>query len=118
MKRILCVDDHQDICELVAASLPSYKVICENTAIEAVMRAVSTRFDLYIIDYRLPDLNGIELCKKIKEFEPDAQFLIFTGTDLLTEDEAIAAGAKGLVKKGAWFPRNLMEKVGQLLNIL
>ena len=118
MKRILCVDDHKDICELVVALLPDYEIFCEHTAIEAVMRAATFSFDLYLIEYLLPDADGIFLCEAIRRFDPSVPILLFNGTGLITERQVVEAGAQGLIKKETGFPSNLVEEIKRLVSIV
>lgn len=52
----------------------------------------NSRFSLFILDIRLPDGNGIELCRWIRWFDVDTPVLIYAATNLSYE-EVLAAGA-------------------------
>lgn len=67
--KILMVEDEQEISELVAFYLnnENYEVdTCENGQ-EALEKIMNTEYSLAILDVMLPDINGFELCKKIRE---------------------------------------------------
>ena len=58
-KKILCVDDHTDFCELVAAILHDVKVVSAHSMADAIVLATREKFDLYLLDYHLPDGTGL-----------------------------------------------------------
>ena len=83
---------------------------------DAVKRATAEKFDLYILDYHLPDGTGLELCLMLRTFDRDTPILFATATSSITEAQVITAGAQGLIKKGATsFIDDLPAKVSQLL---
>jgi CheY-like chemotaxis protein len=116
-KLILCVDDISDTCELISAILKEYKTTSAYSMADAVKRATAEKFDLYMLDYHLPDGTGLELCLMLRTFDRDTPILFATATSSITEEQVITAGAQGLVKKGTKsFIDNLPAKVSQLLN--
>ena len=116
-KRILCVDDHTDMCELVAVILKKYQVVSAHSMEDALRQATLEKFDLYLLDYHLPDGTGLELCLLIKNFDTETPILFFTGTSSMTKDQASTVGAQGLVRKGnAAFNDELAKKVEELLS--
>src|SRR5690348_14184928 len=98
-KQILCVDDHTDFCELIALALDRVKVISADTTAKAIALARSTAFDLYLLDFHLPDGNGIDLCRSLRKFDQQTPILFITATSTMTESRAIREGAQGLVHK-------------------
>ncbi|HEX2640835.1 MAG TPA: response regulator [Pyrinomonadaceae bacterium] len=115
-RKILCVDDHTDFCELVAAILQDVKVVSAHSVAEAVALATKEKFDLYLLDYHLPDGTGLELCLLLRGFDAKTPILFMTGTSSISEAQAINAGADGLVKKGRTEAvADLRSKVTQLL---
>jgi CheY-like chemotaxis protein len=99
-RSILCVDDHKDFCELVAAILHDVKVVSAHSMADAILLATREKFDLYLLDYHLPDGTGLELCLLLRGFDSRTPILFMTGTSSMTEAQALTAGANGLVKKG------------------
>ncbi len=65
--RILCVDDHEDSNMMMKVLLEmwNYEVALACTAVDGLHLAQSERFDLYLLDTRLPEISGLELCKQI-----------------------------------------------------
>jgi two-component system OmpR family response regulator len=88
--RILHVDDDPDIRLMMAASLQEfgYVVATAGTNAEAIELAKQFKFDLSILDVRLPDGSGIELCQKIKQIQPDAPAVYYSAYASDEEQEA------------------------------
>ena len=63
--RVLCVDDHHDTSEMLQMLLSEedYEVHTAATMEEACRTGVEVEFDLYVLDKRLPDGTGVELCE-------------------------------------------------------
>jgi CheY-like chemotaxis protein len=77
---ILHVDDDPDIRLLIAASLQEfgYVVATAGTVAEALQLAKDVRFNLCILDVRLPDGTGIELCQQLRKLQPDVPILYYS----------------------------------------
>jgi DNA-binding response OmpR family regulator len=100
--RILCVDDHEDTSEMLQLLLSAedYEVVTAVTMEEALKLAKSESFDLYVLDKRLPDGSGLELCRGLTEVTPDVPCLIYTGDAYeVHRQQALAAGADVYVAK-------------------
>lgn len=104
MTRVFLVDDHEivrrGIAELVDAER-DLEVVGEASGVrQALARIAATRPDVAVLDVRLPDGNGIDLCREIQSREPGIACLILTAYD---DDEAVRsavlAGAAGYVVK-------------------
>lgn len=119
--RILYVDDNKDSCEMVSAMLPlysdwKYSVTAVETADAAVCLMEKRAFDIYILDYALPDISGVELCERIRETDADTPILFFTGkAQEADRKKAINAGASEYLVKPNDLIR-LTETVKQLLS--
>src|SRR3954447_7503289 len=102
--RIYLLDDHEIVRRGVTDllnSVPDFDVVGEaGTAAEALRRLPAAVPDVAILDGRLPDGSGIEVCRIIREQNPTVKCLILTSYD---DDEAIfaavLAGAAGYVLK-------------------
>jgi CheY-like chemotaxis protein len=100
--RVLCVDDHHDTSEMLELLLSKedYEVETAATMEEACKLAAAKPFDLYVLDRRLPDASGLELCGKLNEITPGVPCIFYTGDAYeLHRREAIAAGAAAYVAK-------------------
>jgi DNA-binding NarL/FixJ family response regulator len=104
--RILIADDHELVREGVRRFLerqPGWEICgTARTGREAVHQAEKLRPDVVVLDFNLPELNGLEAVGQIKRAVPQTEILIFTGVDV---DELIPqlfeAGAKGVVLKSS-----------------
>jgi two-component system alkaline phosphatase synthesis response regulator PhoP len=78
--KILVVDDEYNIVELVKYNLKSngYEVKEAYDGKEAIEMALSEKFDLIILDLMLPKIDGIEVCKTIKENNPNIKVIMLT----------------------------------------
>lgn len=104
MVKVFLVDDHEvvrrGLVDLLGAD-PELDVVGEAGSVaEAMARVPAARPDVAVLDVRLPDGNGIELCRDLLSRMPDLRCLIPTS---YTSDEAmldaILAGASGYVVK-------------------
>lgn len=104
--RIYLLDDHEVVREGLRTLLESsdeFTVVGESAlASEAVGRIPALHTDVAILDARLPDGNGIEVCRTVRAVDPHIRALILTSYD---DDEAlfaaIMAGASGYLLKEA-----------------
>ena len=100
--RILCVDDHEDTSEMLTLLLSQedYEVVTAVTVQEALQLAKTKSFDLYVLDKRLPDGSGLDLCKKLTLMTPGVPCMFYTGDAYeMHRHEAFAAGADSYVAK-------------------
>ncbi|OBG83518.1 DNA-binding response regulator [Mycobacterium sp. NS-7484] len=104
MIRVFLVDDHEvvrrGLIDLLSAD-PELDVIGEADSVaQAMARVPAVAPDVAVLDVRLPDGNGIELCRDLLSRMPDLRCLMLTS---FTSDEAmldaILAGASGYVVK-------------------
>ena len=102
MNKVLVVDDDQDIRLLLERFLSKNKFTTETaqdgeSAIECLKEQ---SFDLVLCDFKLPDINGLELIQKIKILCPEAAIIVITGySDVKVAVKAIKLGAYEYVTK-------------------
>ena len=100
--KILCVDDHRDTSEMLQLLLveENYEVHTAATMNEASILAAEIEFDLFVLDKRLPDGTGIELCEILHELKPGVPCIFYTGDAYeIHRHEAMQAGAAAYVAK-------------------
>lgn len=100
--RILCVDDHFDTSEMLQMLLSEedYDVKVCATIEETCKLAVKSEFDLYVLDKRLPDGTGMELCTKLNQLTPGVPCIFYTGDAYeIHRLEAMEAGAAAFIAK-------------------
>lgn len=98
----LCVDDNEDTCEMLTLLLRLWGIEVHSayTAREALTVTRTKQFDVYLLDSWLPDLDGFQLCRKLRERTPRAHVLFFSGAVYDTDKQkAMEAGANGYVVK-------------------
>lgn len=100
--RVLCVDDDEDsrvmLITLLRHALLEAKAV--GTAAQALSSIQTERFDLYLLDSRLPDLDGFDLCRRMRAFDPDTPILFFSGAAYEDDKKrGIEAGANAYVIK-------------------
>jgi DNA-binding response OmpR family regulator len=77
-----------------------YDVYTAATMEEACTLAASRSFDLYVLDKRLPDGTGLELCEKLSGITPGVPCIFYTGDAYeMHRREAMEAGAAAYVAK-------------------
>jgi two-component system, NarL family, response regulator DevR len=104
MIRVFLVDDHEivrrGLVELIESDGDMVVVGEAGTAEEALSRIPPTRPDVAVLDVRLPDGNGIEVCREVRARHPEIACLMLTS---FADDEALVAalmaGAAGFVLK-------------------
>ncbi|SDO71764.1 two component transcriptional regulator, LuxR family [Nakamurella panacisegetis] len=102
--RVFLLDDHEivrrGIADLISAAGDIEVVGEAGSAAEALARVPSLRPQVAILDARLPDGSGIDVCRDLRSADPDLQCLILTSYD---DDEAlfaaVMAGAAGYLLK-------------------
>jgi DNA-binding response OmpR family regulator len=100
--RILHVDDHQDTRLMMAALLQDrgYGVLTAGNLAEALDLAKEIAFDLYILDVRLPDGTGVELCQKLRARRPGVPILYYSAYgDAAEVERALAICGDAYLKK-------------------
>jgi DNA-binding NarL/FixJ family response regulator len=104
--RILVADDHPVVRDGLVAILgtqPDFEVVGEaGNGSEAVDRAVALQPDVILLDLEMPELDGVEVLRRLRESSPDVRAIVFTAFD--TDERilgAVQAGAQGYLLKGA-----------------
>ncbi|ANY77394.1 DNA-binding response regulator [Microvirga ossetica] len=104
MTRILIADDHDVVrsgLQAILGDQPGWEVVAEaEDGRQAVELAAATQPDVAILDYQLPIMNGVEVTRQIRAFQPRTEVLIFTmhGSEPLIR-ELLEAGARGYLLK-------------------
>jgi len=119
--RILCVEDNRDSREMIATLLretdKSYDVTAVETAAEALELDGKTTFDLYILDIWLPGMDGVELCRRLRDRGVAKPIMFFSamGVQAKDRDYVLSSGADEFLVKSVDLDR-FTETVSRLLN--
>jgi len=115
---ILHVDDDPDVRLLMAGSLQEfgYVVLTAGTVAEALQLAKNLKFSLCILDVRLPDGTGIELCQRLRTLQPDVPIVYYSAyADEAVQREALSRCGDAYLQKPV-SAAELEQTIARLLN--
>jgi CheY-like chemotaxis protein len=116
-QRILCVDDNKDSSEVITLMLQDsgFDTVAAGSCAEALQLLQEQKCDLILLDLRLPDGDGVELCNGIRKIDPRIPIVFFSASATKAEMErAMQNGAQAYLTK----PKGLdvlTETISQLL---
>jgi DNA-binding response OmpR family regulator len=116
-RRILCVDDDPDTCWMLSLMLGNagYEVKSASGITEGLKLAKSERFDLYLLDRTFADGTGVELCRRIREFDPQTPVVFFSGLAYESDRQlGLEAGAQEYLIK----PDDLIRLIDTVQRLL
>jgi len=114
--RILAVDESADVRDYFVNVMEGFKLSCDVAADGAealdMVKSTDKPYNMFFIDWHMPDMNGIELTKKIKEINSDNSVIIMSSMAdwNIIEKEAVAAGVKYSIPKPL-FPSGLVNAI-------
>jgi len=103
-ERVLLVDDEEEFLEIMSERMRArdIEVTTSTSAREALDMIATESYDAVIMDFMMPEMNGIEALKVIKEKNPEMQIILLTGHATIEKTvEAMKAGAMDLIEKPA-----------------
>ena len=103
-KVVLVVDDSTTVRKFVAASLnmKGFRVVTAADGVEALERMPAEKFDLIITDLNMPDMDGFEFIRTLRETPEyrDIPIIVLSSmTDLKNKDYALELGALAFLEK-------------------
>jgi len=116
--KILCVDDNPNVLYSLRRFLEAegFEVYLATSGKEALSFLEKEVYDVALIDYKMPEMNGIELIKRIKEEGYEIEPIIVTAYgDVSLVVEAIKAGAYDYILK-PWEDELLISSINKVLN--
>ncbi len=102
MSRILVVDDEQDVVESLFHSLKrrGYEVETAMTGEAGIEKTKKSKFDVILLDIKLPDLNGIQVLEQMKKIDPEIEVIMITGYGSIeSATESLKKGAYDYIQK-------------------
>ncbi|WP_372371009.1 sigma-54-dependent transcriptional regulator [Candidatus Uabimicrobium sp. HlEnr_7] len=102
MKKILIIDDEKSICQILSYVLEErgYKTRTAQTGADALQILKDECFDLVVQDLKLPDIEGLDLLKKIKNLYPELIIIVITAfSNWQIAVEAMRLGAFNYIRK-------------------
>lgn len=99
-RRILVVDDEEVMREFLLEVFTAHQPLGARDAEQALELVQSEQVELVISDLKMPGMDGLELLRRIKDFNSDIKVIIITGyASLKTASDCIQAGASDFLKK-------------------
>lgn len=100
--RVLYAEDNEDnrLMVRVMCESSNIEVVTTATVAEAWELAQSERFDLYLLDLRFADSDGLELCRRLRRYASQTPILIYSGCAFEADKKkGLAAGANDYLTK-------------------
>lgn len=113
MKHILIVEDEEGIVQFLKQGLEEegYLVSAANDGKEGLKLFQNDKFDLLLLDWMLPKMTGLELCKTIRQENNKVPIIFLTAKDTVQETvEGLKSGANDYIKKPFSFDE-LVERI-------
>jgi CheY-like chemotaxis protein len=113
-KTILCVDDNDQSLSIRKFTLETrgYKVRTCLTAAQALEMFTEGGIDLVISDLVMPDMDGAELIRRMKQISPEVPAILFSGKVKLYDKDS---AADVFLPKGSYAPAEMLERIRLLL---
>lgn len=111
--KILVIEDEVGISNFLSQGLEEegYSVEVANDGLKGLEKATTKTVDLILLDWMLPGLSGLEVCKKIREKNQAVPIIFLTAKDTIQETiEGLKAGANDYIKKPFSFDE-LLERI-------
>lgn len=121
-KKVLVVEDEKDILQLVTLYLEKdgFRVVTAMTGLEALKQVKTAKPDLVVLDLMLPEMDGLEVCKRLRSLPETAMLPIIMLTAKAEESDTIVGlelGADDYVTK-PFSPKALVARVKAMLRRL
>ena len=99
-KKILCVEDDQDTCELLVFLLSDYHLVFTESVERTLEVFRNENFDLCLLDNWLSDGKGTDLCRQIRAVNPSIPVVFASGAAEKEQiEKALEAGAQAYLVK-------------------
>ena len=113
MKHILIVEDEEGIVQFLKQGLEEegYRISSANNGMQGLQLFQNDKFDLLLLDWMLPKMTGLELCKTIRQENTKVPIIFLTAKDTVQETiEGLQSGANDYIKKPFSFDE-LLERI-------
>lgn len=117
MKRICLVEDEEKVSSFIKKGLEEhgYSVDVAEDGIAGLTMMLQNKYDVFILDMMLPLLSGMELCKQIRQKQPEAPVLILSALGTIDDKvNGLHAGADDYLVKPFHF-KELLARIEALL---
>ncbi len=102
--RILYAEDDSDTREMIciALELEGFEVVCPESPEEFMKLAQAEKWDVFMLDSWMPEMNGCDLCKELRKFDSVTPIVFYSAAAYETEKKkALNCGAQAYITKPA-----------------
>ena len=113
MKQLLIIEDEEGILQFLKQGLEeeNYQISSATNGLDGLTLFQNEKFDLVLLDWMLPEMTGLEVCKKIRETNSKTPIIFLTAKDTVQETvEGLKTGANDYIKKPFSFDE-LLERI-------
>ena len=113
MKHLLIIEDEEGILQFLKQGLEeeNYQISTATNGLDGLTLFQNEKFDLVLLDWMLPEMTGLEVCKKIRETNSKTPIIFLTAKDTVQETvEGLKTGANDYIKKPFSFDE-LVERI-------
>jgi len=110
--RVLYAEDDADTREMMCMILEAegFEVSCPETPTRFLQTAKDGQIDVFLLDWWMPEISGIALCKAIREFDSYTPIIFYSAAAYEKDVEAArAAGAQSYIRKPCPFEELIAE---------
>lgn len=112
MSRVLIIEDELAIAELEKdyLELSDFEVVIEQNGSKGCERALEEGFDIFVLDLMLPDMDGFEICKRIREVKNTPILMVSAKKEDIDKIRGLGLGADDYITK-PFSPSELVARV-------
>ena len=112
MRRVLIIEDELAIAELEKdyLELSDFEVVIEQNGSKGCERALEEDFDIFVLDLMLPDMDGFEICKRIREVKNTPILMVSAKKEDIDKIRGLGLGADDYITK-PFSPSELVARV-------
>ena len=112
MSRVLIIEDELAIAELEKdyLELSDFEVVIEENGVKGCERALAEDFDIFVLDLMLPDMDGFEICREVREKKDIPIIMVSAKKDDIDKIRGLGLGADDYMTK-PFSPSELVARV-------
>jgi DNA-binding response OmpR family regulator len=102
MSKIIVIEDDTDLSTMICDRLTfeHHSVECIHDGLEGLERLKSFKYDAIVLDWQLPNLSGVEICKSFRQYGGNTPVIMLTGKDSIADKEfGLDSGADDYLTK-------------------